>query len=185
MENRSEHENPGYRLLVILMAKGCPACHNFIDKYEDTLKELVIEQNLVSISRVPFVHHGNEDVLLQKSKGGTNYVHPQLSSYVMGYPSFILVNDATYKNPKSDLEVIVFNRVVKDGKYTFGSTPYTPMNILSWVEATMAQLDEAESKNTHDQPGEGVNDDYDRFSDIIRDRDLFCERNRTFCNTIV
>lgn len=162
------------RLLVVLLIDGCSACKNFKDKYEDTLRELIINEGDVSISRIPYIRNpvSGKEVVVPLEEGGTDYFHPHLQSYVMGYPTFILVDEGEWKTPSSELHPYVFNRVVKNGKYTFGSLQYTPINIVKWTkEVAKSQKEEIESQ--------------DSSQGLIKDQIAFCKRNARFCATIV
>lgn len=162
------------RLLVVLLVEGCGACQNFKEKYEDTLRELIINEGDVSISRIPYVRdpEAGREVVVPEEEGGTSYVHPQLHSYVMGYPTFILVDENEWQNPSSTLHPYVFNRIVKNGRYTFGNLQYTPMNIVKWTKEV---LKEEESEGESQETSTG----------IVKNQVAFCKRNARFCATIV
>lgn len=161
------------RLLVVLLIEGCSACQNFKDKYEGTLRELIINEGDVSISRIPYIRDSvsGKEVVVPFEEGGTDYVHPHLQSYVMGYPTFILVDEDEWRNPSSELHPYVFNRVVKNGRYTFGSLQYTPMNIVKWTKEVVK--DQREEIEVHETQG------------LVKDQIAFCKRNARFCATIV
>ena len=168
-------QRKNFRLLVVLLVEGCAACQNFKEKYEDVLRELIIEQGDVSLSRVPYIRDpkGGEEIIVSASDGGTSYVHPQLSSFVIGYPTFILVDDEKYKDRTSNLDPYVFNRVIKGGKYTFGGELHSPANIVKWTKEIVRADEKLADTPSRDSKR------------LIRNQISHCKRNSRFCPTIV
>lgn len=193
VRERQKSDTSDYTLLVCTR-EGCSACIRYEVVHDEALRDMIRQQDRVSMQHVDFKTINGTDVFAPNPRKGKKgvYIHPQLPSYVMGYPTFILVEDRNYYNPKSDLNVFVYNRIIKDGKPDFGNKPQRPASIVMWISEKM---DDVEMENTHysseskvsnfEYYSDSVEDGHhERFTEIVCDHNLLCQRKERFVDTL-
>lgn len=118
----------------------------YLKQHAGTLKNMIREQDRVGLLHLSFRRMGHVDIFIPSPDPGrprARYCHPQLTSYINWYPTFILVQDKNYFDRESDLEVRVFNQVIADGNYKAGKKAYVPANIIMWLSEEMDNIMDA------------------------------------------
>jgi len=136
-------EDDSYTLLAITQLDDPPS-EEYLRRHAPTLRNMIQQQDRVSLRHLFFGRRGRVDYFVPPSNSKSpkaSYCHPQLASYINWYPTFILVRDGNYYDITSDLEVSVFNRVIKDGNYKPGGVPHVPANIVMWVSEEMDEVE--------------------------------------------
>lgn len=136
--------NSAHTLLVITKENDTPS-EWYLRNSARALMEMIRRQDRVGLQHLTFETRGLVDVFIphvDPTRPKAAYCHPQLASYLNWYPSFILVKDSNYFDPNSNLEVRVFNRVIKDKAYKPGGKSYLPANLIMWVSEEMDDIEE-------------------------------------------
>lgn len=174
-----------YRLLFVskdeyvnddgTISPGCGHCEHFAQRYEQSLIEAIKADNRVSYSRIPYVTVNKPKrqlIPLPYEKGGARVCHPKLISYILGFPTFILVNDANFRS-QDPLEVRVFGRISKNGKYELDPEQnYTPMNLLRWIREQMKEIEAHIAENHSLRQYEAP---------LIKNETLYAHQGRKYC----
>lgn len=126
---------------------GCPACARYEEMYGQELIRSVRAQKIVNMSRVVYVKSDKGAVLAP----GQKKVHPQLRSHILGFPTFILVNEKNYEAHDETLEAFVFGRTFEGREPRLDySGGYSPEKIMEWLDRKMPELSTKKWGPIHD-----------------------------------
>jgi hypothetical protein len=114
-------------VLVFISANDCVHCTNFI---KNELGKL--EARVANIKKVEFVHIHLESRFL---KVGAEY-HPQLTSYIGWYPTFLLFTYSSWHS-RNELYGVILNGIkMGNAIHQVNSSQFTEVttdNIINWV----------------------------------------------------
>ncbi len=145
---------------------GCSACDYYEENYGSELIEAVRAYKGVSMSQIVYTGSERGAVLASPEEGGPKYVHPQLRSYILGFPSFVLVNEKNYNDPREQLDVKVFGRMVKSEKFYLSyENGNSPMVIFEWVKEQILELNSLSSR---------------RRGQLVQDYELYDNQRKKF-----